>query len=125
LERVKEYISNNTIPVAPPKKTKYAYLVLAFYYYYKQKVGELDWFDNWQGGRETAYKTIVEKHYRNPAKTAWKQFQTVYVKIEKENSANRWQLCSKKDYPTIIELLSKDSPKALAKAKQELSKAIE
>lgn len=99
------------------------YVALAFYYYYKQIVGEIQWFDHWQGGREQAYKEVVSEHYTNPAKTAWKQFQREYVKIEQEHSSNRFQLCSKENYPAILELL-KESPKGLAKAKEELSKAI-
>lgn len=132
LSNEKEYFKEITplIKITPiqadtseAEKEKRNYIPLAFSYYYKQSVQEIEWFDNWQGGRENAYKKVVSQHYTNPAKTAWKQFQREYVKIENEHSNNRWQLCSKENYPAILELL-KDNPKGLAKAKEELSKAI-
>ncbi len=106
-------------------KEKRNYLVMAFYYYYKQRAGEIEWFDNWTGGRETAYKKIVNEKLKNPPKSAWKQFQRIYTKIENEHPSNRWQLCDKENYHFLMDLLKKDSPLGLAKAKTELNKSIE
>lgn len=106
------------------KKIKRNYKALAFYYLYLQCVGELEWFDNWAEGREGAYRKIVALHYPDAVKSAWKQFQTEYILIEKEHHNTRWMLCNKTIYPIIIEML-KENHTALAKAIEELSKCLE
>lgn len=121
IQEKKRLIKNNNQSVKTEKRN---YLVLAFYYFYKQCVNEIEWFDNWAGGREKAYNEVVSKHYKNPPKTAWKQFQRAYTTIEAEHSTNRWQLCSKENYKTLTDWLKMDSPKGLNKAQSELNKPI-
>ena len=95
-------------------KTKPTYLQYALYYWYLQQARIKEWFENWDGGIENAYKEVCRVEGLT-AKTSWQKFRNEYRKICQEHTR---KLVASRNHTKLIKLLEK-YPKAIDEVHKE------